>query len=64
MKVKDHDHLSSVFWANFGQPFKFQAKQKNSHFPVYPYLKICYYKRELYELKDMHFPCMTIFKNL
>ena len=49
MKVKDHDHLSSVFWANFGQPFKFQAKQKNSHFPVYPYLKICYYKRELYE---------------
>ena len=49
VEVKDHDHISSVFWTDVGQTFKVQARKKNSHLSVYPYLKICYYKRELYE---------------
>ena len=39
--------MSSVFWTDFGQIFKFQ--KKNSHSPVYQYLKVCNYKKELYE---------------
>ena len=40
--------ISSVFRTDFGKFLNFKQK-KNSHSPVYQYLKICNYKKELYE---------------
>ena len=40
--------LSSVFWTNFRQTFRFQVKKELS-FHAYPYLKIYNHKKEPYE---------------
>ena len=37
MKVKDHDHISSVFRTDFGQTFMFQAK-KRTLIPLYTHI--------------------------
>ena len=37
VKLKDHDHISSVFWTDFGQTFKFQAK-KRTFIPLYTHI--------------------------